>query len=145
MRLFELIETKHVSDTQPWVPSPPVEEPQVFVIQPKVVPSGKKVEFKLDHWPVLVTKKFRQGFNKHKNNDTVMNAFIALIEFIDHSNTIPAVPAYPPEYNVHPIKQQGYMWCHLQGQKIGLLFSLKDGKLKLADLGTHQEVNKMWR
>ena len=103
---------------------------------------------KVKNWPVVQTRAFKKGYKKHKNNTRVLQELKKLLTFINEYEEVPKIDEYPPELRVHQItsdaKYPNTMWAHLQGQKIGVAFCLKDGKVRLLHLGTHQEFNSNW-
>ena len=95
-------------------------------------------------WQVSQSSAFKKGFKKYSKDGRVMEGFNDIMNFIKDHNSVPPIRDYPPQYNVHQIKQDkrfaNTLWAHLKGQKIGLLFSVDLGIIKLIHMGTHQEL-----
>jgi mRNA-degrading endonuclease YafQ of YafQ-DinJ toxin-antitoxin module len=98
-------------------------------------------------WQVSQSSAFKKGLKKYSKDSRVMEAFNELMNFIKDHPAVPPVREYPAQLNVHQITKHdrfsGTMWAHLKGQKIGILFSVDPGVIKLIHLGTHQELG--WR
>lgn len=101
-------------------------------------------------WDFQYTTAYKKGYKKHSKDKRVMDNLNRLLGHITSYDKIPPIDSYPPEYNVHPIKQDkkfmGSLWAHIKGQKIGLLFYVrinpqtKKPTIELVHLGTHQEI-----
>lgn len=99
-------------------------------------------------WNVTVDNKFKKNFRSYSRDTVVNNSLLKLIKFVtDHTASIkPSSHDYPPELYVHNIVKgphSGKVWCHLKGQKIGLMFDVIAGNMTLIDIGTHQDFG--WR
>jgi len=95
-------------------------------------------------WNIEETKAFRKGLKKYSNDKTVMKAYKELKDFILSHDDVPPVRSYPPHLNIHQIKRDkrfvGSMWGHLKGQKIGILFYVRQNSIAFVFIGTHQQL-----
>lgn len=102
-------------------------------------------------WTVYESNAFKKGMKpkKYGNNKKVVKGIADIVSFIKGHDTAPSVREYPHQYNVHAITKDnvyaGTMWCHLDGQKIGMIFSVDAAKkgIYLINVGTHQDMG--WR
>lgn len=102
-------------------------------------------------WVVEQSNAFKKGMKKYKHNKRVTRGIDSLRAFVTSHDSNPPTRSYPVEYNVHSISfQKNYpnsMWAHLEGQKIGLIFSVTGANqpgdknvLSLLFVGTHQDL-----
>ena len=96
-----------------------------------------------DNWTVTQTSAYKKGLKKYKKNPKVMKALEKLLNFIEQHDDVPNLDSYPPEMNIHFLKQhpnyERPLWGHLLGTKIGIVFSVYPGELHLQCLGTHPD------
>lgn len=99
-------------------------------------------------WTVYQSNAYKKGMKpkKYGNNPKVVKGIKAIIDFIKSHEGAPGVRDYPHQYNVHMIKKDkmyaNTMWAHLDGQKLGVIFSVDADKkgIYLINVGTHQDM-----
>lgn len=102
-----------------------------------------------DRWSVYQTNSYKKDFKGYNHDKVIVKALADLLEFIKKNDKVPQIKDYPIQFNVHPVfaKRMKFdedaLWAHLKGQKIGLLFQVKPGEIRLLFMGTHQKLG--WR
>jgi hypothetical protein len=95
------------------------------------------------NWTISQTSAYKKGLKKYKNNPKIMQALEKLLDFIQQHDGVPSLDSYPPEMNIHFLRFHPVfdrpLWGHLLGSKVGIVFTIEPGEIKLQCLGTHPD------